>query len=520
MRSELVRVSGQGASLLVPRRTSLTDAFGWVEPGLREPLRLEDSRRDWWEPLKIELLQLAAAWLDLRHFQHAGTLDSSFQVRTWRPAFWTATQSGASERPYISTPWVPVMIGAGLLSRSRGDVFKRFGIDGDVRRWASALMPRGDIQSRSGVTFLCEVPSPSMAGSILAVSRENDLIVAADPRVLAAARRTRTPAVSLWAGTSSSRGRPNVTGLSRLLQERLEVVDGGFAEVISRPLARLLSGLVRDYPRVETLLQKSGTRTVVIASDQHRYGVLACWAANVTGAKSLVLQHGLPIDRVGYTPPRADHFAVFGDTSREFFADAGVRRDRLHLVGLPRPSRRSWQRDGSLLVPLQPLASAAQQSLIRLAVEYARHPASKHPVTLRVHPGDPAARAERDVDLLRRYAWPQDLPVCLDRGSDPAEALGSAIAVLTHESTFGLDAIAAGVPVVLSAIGRDSPLRGEDVCEVATAAELIDFMASLGDAHDHHQARTVIQFYGADSVRQVRRLLDSLGNQGEQSCGW
>lgn len=512
---------GVVAPLRVSRNTTLGQANDWLDPALREQLTFGDGV-DWWAPLRIELLLQGARWLDLLSYDLPDLQREGVRIKSWRPHWWE--EAGRSVFGPTSRRGSLLATLEALRSPARGEVLKTYGHDLLVRRYSDLSTTRNRLAASSsglGLLFVGEIPSPSMTESLLVSARPADLVLTADPRFFRRARAAGHTVESLWWHRAS----PHADGVGALptrkqiekeISVRLARVDSRFARIASLPAARALRQLMVDGQRLEAAIVKHRPRAVVVASDQHRYGVLACRAARRLAVPSVVLQHGVVADPVGYTPPRATHYAVFGNSSRRFFISAGVPDSRVHIVGFPRFIGNTGGRQvrDAILVPLQPENDAGQREVIALAVAIAAKRQDLR-VILRPHPGDSAMRGLSTHQLLDRLAWPPQVPVDIDLEADPDHALARCGAVLTFESTFSLDAAVRGLPVVLAGGGRRSSLEAAEWPRVSTVEELERVLSDSPALHA--SAAEVVAYGGRDAVERVWALLDSLVGGAEGS---
>jgi hypothetical protein len=279
--------------------------------------------------------------------------------------------------------------------------------------------------------------------------------------------------------------------------------------------ASVAQGLV-DLAALENALSVLGPRALVTSSDAHRYSRLAVLTASRRDVRSMVLQHGAPVGERIYLPVTADVMATWGPWCLQWFADRGVPGPRLVAAGYPRGSTRSatTRPPGdarTLLFAAQPVADDVTQDLLE-RVFATMGERSDLELTVRPHPGESrravlaaiVARAPTDVQRRVRLSA---------AGVSLAEDVGRAYAVVTSESTVGIDALSAGVPLVLlthPALRRAIPFVEFQACrEAANPAELSAALAALDTAQEVDRLRT-----GA------RRFLDAyVGPVGDEAAG-
>jgi len=99
--------------------------------------------------------------------------------------------------------------------------------------------------------------------------------------------------------------------------------------------------LRRAYREVRALLERTKPGYLVVEEDAVEFGKMLTLGAKSLGIKSLVVQHGLPGDPLGFMPMQADHMAVWGETSRQVFERWGMEPSRIVVTGCPKYD--SWE---------------------------------------------------------------------------------------------------------------------------------------------------------------------------------
>jgi hypothetical protein len=401
---------------------------------------------------------------------------------------------------------------AALRTSGRGDVLKSWGRDRQAKvleglMRAPHAIPTGD------TLIVAEVPSASMLDSLLALPVSSSVVLAADPRAARLARRRGFRVVELLAGRW--RG-PRFESDGSVLRARLRDFDAGFDRAFGGALARLLCGLRSDYVAMQHVTAEVRPSGVVMASDQHRYGVLAAWAASSAGVPSIVLQHGFAVLGVAYLPVRASAVAAIGPASREWFIANGAPADRVFATGTPRfaptaPLRLDVAPVGRLLVVLDPDNEAVTRELVALAMEAARLTGCE--VDIRPHPSDHRFAGPRPA-IAARLGIAPDARWTLDT-APLGQRLAQTDLVLVRESTVAFDALQAGVPVVCAAGATPGSLEVQGLPAVASSAEIGALLrsgparAELVEALSVLRARLVTAG-GATATENVMALLRSL----------
>lgn len=401
--------------------------------------------------------------------------------------------------------------GRGLLARLR-----RGGRDRAARAVALAALERlGRRTSRhpARVLFVTELATPSALEPSMATARAMTpgswRAAAADPRAFRAWAGLATAPVAVALGPVEARRR--LRRAADATAERWDairadppaiVLDG--MDVAARaldalePLARRsLPWLAVESLAVERVIERLAPSRVVLASDQHRIGRLVVNAARRHGARTLVLQHGLPQYDLGYVPVVADAVATWSESADEWFLARGTPGDRLMRLGNPRldplagrdrtsdaaavaadPRRAGAPR---LLIALSPNDADRNRTIVELGLAAVRLLPNAS-LVVKLHPG--AGDWAGTEDLLRAQA---DLAgrVSTARRELLYPLLHWADAVLLHRSTVAVEALVGGTPVLIAATAGASVTDAapDDLAlpEVSHAAELATRLAALAE---------------------------------------
>ncbi len=134
---------------------------------------------------------------------------------------------------------------------------------------------------------------------------------------------------------NSSLGREN--RLANDSPERLDCRGIDLAGPVGRWLARRAA---THGPRQTRLVEQIGAHfrdvrptALVVDEDATPLPRAAVAAARCWGARSFVVQHGVPCCRFGFTPPLADRVLVWGESSRRRLADWGVPSQQIYVTG-------------------------------------------------------------------------------------------------------------------------------------------------------------------------------------------
>ena len=443
------------------------EALGRLAPLFQQPL-LDKQCRDWWAPLKIDLAALSMAYGHAESWRDSLITEGVDRVvvATRLPSLWRAALAPLPVT--IDHPRTATRMLTAMRSAQAGELLKLVGVDGGIRRIATPLatLPRrARVQRNCDWMLVGEIPTPSMLGSLLLLPADRSTVVACDPRVAVIAARQGHHVSALWPP-----GRQRNPGSTKGIVERARRLVataelGGLEASVERLVRRSLPGHIRALEAFRHKLSDLQPQFVVMASDQHKYGVLSVWAAEDAGISTMVIQHGLPVHPIGYLPVRATIVACMGSSSRSWFQDRGTPPARLSVTGSPRmPTLEAFRIPpgpvSRLLVALNPGKHLYQRQMLDACV----HLASVMPeltITIRPHPGDRRLDGCPEGEALSLLGIP--VPASQFRVDGTAQLSGQLATnevLMVHDSTVGVEALLAGTPVVVF-----SPQRGvfEDV---------------------------------------------------------
>jgi hypothetical protein len=243
---------------------------------------------------------------------------------------------------------------------------------------------------------------------------------------------------------------------------------------------------------------------VLLASDQHRIGSLVTVEARTFGIPTAVLQHGLPQHRVGYVPVIADRLLAWSEQSKRWFVARGADPRRVVVVGNPTfdayGAAEPAPASGPLrvLLALTPVTTGTNEMIVQTALD-ALTALPTAELTLKLHPGD------GHWDYVRALvAGHEARDRVVVRHREPLQPeIQRARVVWVHRSTVAVEALAAGVPVVI--VRADTPstadmeLSGLDLPVADDASSLARLTRSLDDSFQrdaYFAARPVLEFVG------------------------
>lgn len=404
------------------------------------------------------------------------------------------------------------------VDRSLWAQLKRRGWDRAIRWLGLRLMQsRSPREAPRGQGLLViEIPTPSMADALIKVAVElgNDAVAASgDPRAIGLWGRAGFRPVGLSADPLSLVG-----GLRQALREfdaqwavferdppEMRLCGRDLAPRVLPVLRQLLrwrsAWLPAEAEAFRRCLAAVRPRTLLLASDQHRLGWLATTIARQAEVPTLVLQHGLPQERIGYVPVVADVVACWSEHSRDWLLAQGTERSRLIVTGSPvldspRPPAPLPAQRRVLWLP-SPTVSGVNERLTRLVLEAARR--CGWAVTLKLHPGHRGWATV--VRVAKEHADAVDVRICHREPLVPL--IDEASLVVVHRSTAALQALARRRPVVALSDPRAGSTAELDLpmlrLPVASSAdELSESLVSHGmpqRADDYFEARREVLGY-------------------------
>ncbi len=223
--------------------------------------------------------------------------------------------------------------------------------------------------------------------------------------------------------------------------------------------ARLLATLRDDFRR------RRPTH-VVLDQDATPLNRAVVLAARDAGARSLVVQHGVPYLRFGFAPLEADAICAWGESSRDQFRQLGIPIEQIHSTGFPphdelaprmaqirsRASNGLAEQYLFLATPVprddRPDAVSYHQTgetyaaMVRMALA-ALCDAGIGRLIIKLHPRDPRSAIIRE--LAGEFSR---LKTQIVGRGDLAELLVGTSCVLSCASSAGVEATLAGVPVI------------------------------------------------------------------------
>ncbi len=263
--------------------------------------------------------------------------------------------------------------------------------------------------------------------------------------------------------------------------------------------------LIRQQRQIEAHFERIKPAVLLMDEDATPMKRIALAAARRCGADTLVVQHGTPVARFGFTPLAADGIFAWGRSSREQLERWGVPSDRIFVTGSPAHDglfrqlravgrrRRKNRRPRILLLATVPprdsrpdllelhLTSRTYAEMIEAAFAAA---AEIEGATLLVRPhprsaGDPVVRAAaaRHPRLAAKVVL----------GGSLAKSLREVDCVLSCVSSAGIESTVTGLPVIQLIPRGAGPILPPDRWGVfdnaSTAAELaLSLKRALGEA--------------------------------------
>lgn len=222
----------------------------------------------------------------------------------------------------------------------------------------------------------------------------------------------------------------------------------------------------RLIERIDAHFARVKPQAVVLDEDATPMARAAAVAARRHGARTLVVQHGAPYCRFGFSPPAADRFLAWGAATCERLTEWGAESERIRMVGavqadaLPptisigRPPRSAVCSPRILLLATVPprddrpdamamnLTTRTYAEMLRMAWATVAD-IDNAELIVKVHP-----RAGNDPWVRRvRRDYPQVKTRLVRRGG-PRRWLGQVDCVLSCLSSGGVEAAAAGLPVM------------------------------------------------------------------------
>lgn len=253
----------------------------------------------------------------------------------------------------------------------------------------------------------------------------------------------------------------------------------------------------RLVERIEQHLDRFRPSVLVLDEDSTPTARAAVAVAREQGIGSIVLQHGAPCVRFGYSPLAADRICVWGEASRQRFIDWGVPAERIRVTGSPkhdellscRPEARPASSEGLRVLVLGTLppaddrpdsvalhfTSETHRGMLRAAFGGLAEIAGVQ-IVLKLHP-----RLASDQVFWETLAEFPPLNVQFVRGGDLPAMVSDCDVVLSCASSAGLEAAWWGRPVIeILPTGSEVPFPAAlwgQVGIARTAAEVASLVA-------------------------------------------
>ena len=277
---------------------------------------------------------------------------------------------------------------------------------------------------------------------------------------------------------NSSLGGGNRVGVD--VPERFEFRGINLAEPLRRWFDRRLAlhgpRQTRTVEQIDRHFRDVRPDAIVLDEDATPFARAAVAMARRHGSRSLVIQHGAPCCRFGFSPLAADEILAWGELSLQKLIDWGVPPERIHLAGSPQHDRLlNKKRDLPdnppaidrprilLLATVAPrdhrpdavalqLTTDSYRQMLRMAFSTIAGIDGVR-LTVKLHP-----RAPEDPLLRRTLAEFPTLKARLIRQGRLDKLLQDADCVLSCGSSAGVEAAALGLPVI-----QLEPARAADI---------------------------------------------------------
>ncbi len=205
-----------------------------------------------------------------------------------------------------------------------------------------------------------------------------------------------------------------------------------------------------DISAMRSMLDKVKPETIYLASDSHRSSRLLTVIAKEKKIKTVVAQHGAVVGAFAYVPVLADTMGVWGPWCQTWFERYGVPAHKLAVTGSPRAKKTHTLSSAMrkyFLLATQPVATSVTKDLLERAFKVLKHKPS-YRLKIRPHPGEPQIAFLRSV-IEQADASVQTQVELNYPASSLAEDLLAARAVITSQSTFGIDALQFSCPLII-----------------------------------------------------------------------
>jgi len=205
-----------------------------------------------------------------------------------------------------------------------------------------------------------------------------------------------------------------------------------------------------DVFAMRNMLDTVQPKTVFLASDSHRSSRLLTLIAKEKKVKTVVAQHGAVVGAFAYVPVVANIIGVWGPWCKTWFERHNVPSYKLAVTGSPRAKQIYSLGPVSkkhFLLATQPVAMSVTKDLLERVFKVLKNN-SNYKLKIRPHPGEP------QIAFLRSLIEEADVSVQAQVELEyPArsleEDLSSAQAVITSQSTFGIDALRFSCPLII-----------------------------------------------------------------------
>jgi hypothetical protein len=419
---------------------------------------------------------------------------------------------------------------------------KQRGMDRPVRAWSMRVQSayaRTRLPLHPDVVVVSEIATPSSLLGPAAIARTFEAgavaALAADPRAFRFWASQGVPVRALTCGLADERRIQRTA--SRQTREAWQVFErqppilelGGrdLTTAVLPRLGRLVRGslpwLHVERQAIRRAFDQTQPRAILLASDQHRTGVLVTAEARTLGIPTAVMQHGLTQHDVGYVPVAADRIFTWSQQSSAWFLERHTPPDRLTVVGNPAfdtltsgaASRISEvARDGAarIILALTPSTKDINTAVVTTALA-AIDQLPGAVLTVKLHPGDGNWQYIRD--LVHSSGMQGRIEVAHREPISPMIARSTV--TWLHRSSVALESLAAGVPVVVIEAGApstaDLELRGLSLPTAPTATALARLTRELLEPEArvaYFSARPIADFTGPAHGTAAGRAHDAL----------
>jgi hypothetical protein len=293
--------------------------------------------------------------------------------------------------------------------------------------------------------------------------------------------------------------------------------------------------LARLDAAVRRALDRGPPDVVVLDEDATAPARVVIAAAREAGLPTVVIQHGAPFIRFGFSGPAADWHLVWGPTTTRQLAGWGWPADRIVHVGSPRLGgvrpHAPIGRPTALLLTTVParddrpdstafhLTRRTHADMLRCAFEAVRL-LGGHDVLVRLHP-----RSADSSDLRRMTAEYAGYDVRFSR-DEPLEAcVRRASWGLSCASSAGIEAAAMGLPVIqLMPAGSSNLIRAEEWGLLGTARTAEEVLRLRADRLPLRSGRKILQdpvfsLRGDEAVEAIMEHVHRIAARDPASAG-